>query len=524
MDWRDLLSDPLWRICNLYQVQDEEGRVRPFRMREAQAYLYRRIWWRNAILKARQLGFSTFILLWMLDRMIFNGNLNAGLVDLKEDDAKKKLLKVSFAYETIGYGLDDIPADEKKAVNRFIHNLSPYESDSALHFDLANGSNLKASVSHRGGTLQLGHLSELGKIAHSFPTRAVEIKTGLFPACHGPLFSETTHMGGKFGISYEVLKGAMANEGLAADEWNRLHWRFNFFPWWMQKENRIFSRVLLSDAAVRHFEILERDHGIHLDEDQKKWWEMRFREMGSKMGTEYPSVPNDAFESPVEGAIYGNIITDLRTKGRIGVEFDIDRRFPCFVSWDIGRSDFTDLWLIQPAGPNIYFLNWYHANEQSPSHYAEIVREWEKHFPIAAHLLPHDAKRKNEIGVDYVHHLKTCGITNLEIVPVTNDRWAGIDALRELLRRSWFHRRCDLPTYLNGEELPSGVGRLASYRKKIVQVGEVTTEEPVHDEFSHTADAARTFAEATELGIVAKYSGPGGARVKRTTPSQAYLP
>src|SRR6185437_11590535 len=48
-----------WRLDNLYWVQDETGRAVRFVRNESQRAFWDNAWYLNAILKARQLGFST---------------------------------------------------------------------------------------------------------------------------------------------------------------------------------------------------------------------------------------------------------------------------------------------------------------------------------------------------------------------------------------------------------------------------------------------------------------------------------
>ena len=59
-----------------------------------------------AIIKARQLGFSTLLALICLDMLLFTGGFLIGIVDMTADDAFKKLSKCKFAYERL-------PADVK---------------------------------------------------------------------------------------------------------------------------------------------------------------------------------------------------------------------------------------------------------------------------------------------------------------------------------------------------------------------------------------------------------------------------
>ena len=74
----DLLSDWRWRLSNLYFITDKEGRRVQFGMNWAQESLFDNMHYCNAILKARQLGFTTFIQIFMLDACLFNDNIRAG--------------------------------------------------------------------------------------------------------------------------------------------------------------------------------------------------------------------------------------------------------------------------------------------------------------------------------------------------------------------------------------------------------------------------------------------------------------
>ena len=70
-------SDWWWRLNNLYHIIDKEGRRIPFRMNWAQQSLFDNMHHMNVVLKARQLGFTTFIQIFMLDACLFNSNIRA---------------------------------------------------------------------------------------------------------------------------------------------------------------------------------------------------------------------------------------------------------------------------------------------------------------------------------------------------------------------------------------------------------------------------------------------------------------
>jgi hypothetical protein len=57
----ELLTDLRWRLNNLYYITDKDGRRVRFELNWAQERLFNSMHYQNAILKARQLGFTTFI-------------------------------------------------------------------------------------------------------------------------------------------------------------------------------------------------------------------------------------------------------------------------------------------------------------------------------------------------------------------------------------------------------------------------------------------------------------------------------
>ena len=71
-------------------------------MNEAQNQLYDTMHFRNIILKARQLGFTTFIDLYILDTCLFNPTIKAGIIAHHMDDAKTIFdEKIKFPYDNL---------------------------------------------------------------------------------------------------------------------------------------------------------------------------------------------------------------------------------------------------------------------------------------------------------------------------------------------------------------------------------------------------------------------------------------
>ena len=497
------LANPRWRLTHLYPVKPKTGPVIRFVPNRAQEILLSRWHRRNFILKARKMGFSTLIDLIGGDECIWVAGQEMAIVDRTLDDAKDKLAKIRLAYEEMGMYVPGLTYSQRRELNGFLHTLCPLKRASDTEMEWMNGSKIRARASYRGGNPTFVHVSELGAIALDAPTKAREIITGTMEsvARGNTLIFESTHKGGPFGVNYDLMEQAMANE--AKEVLDEMDLRFFFFPWYWEPDNILpgHGPARLEKEHADYFKNLAADPefgrlngGQALTEDQKRWWVSKKITLKHDMGREHPSVPSEAVEAPIEGAIYGTIVADIQAEGRIGGDWGIDRRYPVWCCWDIGHSDFTSIWAVQVEGREILWLDWYEAAGMEASHYAGVIREWSGRYPIAGHFLPHDAANEHFGVISARNVLSQAGITNIVVNPRCVSPWDGINELRRLLRRSRFHARTE-----------GGLAHLKAYRKHLVESGSAIREEPVHDEHSHTADAARTFAEAFALGRVLEH-------------------
>lgn len=524
----DRLADPLWRLQHLYWIENKAGHLQRFTPNAAQLRLHHGLWHRNAVLKARQLGISTYVAMLMLDRCLFTPNFHAGIIDKTLPDAEQKLEKIRFAWEHLDYVPPTARPQEQALalLGRYIKEQSGVQkrgewhpaSDARSRMGFANGSDIRLGTTLRGGTLQLLHVSELAHVSVHAPWRAREIRTGAIntvPA-EGTIILESTHEGGRYGVNYELLLQAMENN--AKDTLLPLDFRFFFFSWFDHPDYTLpGTQRGWSDSLAEYFEKLAAHDHIHLSHGQKLWYARMERTMGSAMRQEYPSTPQEAFTTGNDGAIYGTQIALLREQGRVGADFSFNAQEPLFTAWDLGLSDHTAIWLVQHWGGQVYWLNHYAANQLPLEHYAGKIHEWEQRYGgIAAHLLPHDAAHRDPHGQSYVESLAHCGISSVRVVPRTPDVWRGINSLRILLSRSWFHRDT-LAERLNarGEKEPSGLTCLEMYHTAPPGASGVFRDTPVHDAFSHSADAARMFAEAFTHGLVVPPSPLRASRLAR---------
>ena len=133
----DAFGDWRWRLNNLYYITDKDGRRVKFEMNWAQERLFKEMHYQNAILKARQLGFTTFIQIFMLDACVFNSNIREGTIAHTLQDAQ------AIFRDKVKYPYDNLPDQIKVAV-------SP-QTDSAAELLLSNNSSIRV-----GTSLQIG--------------------------------------------------------------------------------------------------------------------------------------------------------------------------------------------------------------------------------------------------------------------------------------------------------------------------------------------------------------------------------
>jgi hypothetical protein len=234
----------------------------------------------------------------------------------------------------------------------------------------------------------------------------------------------------------------------------------------------------------------------------------------------------------IANAIYGKQMDDLRREGRLKLVL-ADTQAPLYTFWDIGHSDRGDdwaVWLVQLVQRDILLLESFSRTGETPAYYAAKVREWEDkyHLRVALNYLPHDAKQRNQVGKTTQEYLKDAGLDRTRTVARTMDIWRSIDQMRALFPRVYLNSAGCSDTWTLGDmEMPSGIDALDYYSKKEEASTGLITDVPVHDQYSHLADALRTFAEAYSQGMLEGHSEiathPGGpTRVKVSRERKQY--
>lgn len=488
------LSDPSWRLRNLYYILDKDGQKVLFQPNSAQEQLLRDMWFRNVILKARQRGLSTLVQLVMLDTCLFVENTRAAVIAHDQDSANIIFRdKVRFAY-------DNMP--------EIVRQMVPLTRDSASELVLANNSSLRVATSVRSSTLNYLHISEFGKICAKYPEKAREIVTGSLPAVDkgGLIFIESTAEG-REGAFYDMCVRSQAAQD-QGKKLGKLDMRFHFYSWWDAPEYVITpDGVIVSNRDQEYFNRLETEIGRDITPEQRAWYvstrENTFGGDAQLMKREYPSTSNEAFEESNEGTYYLEQMSRARREGRVTI-VQYDPRIPVNTFWDIGNDDDTVIWFHQQIGNRDNWIDYLAAGGEPPSYY---VREMQaKGYVYGKHYLPHDgAKRQtthNELKT-YADMLEDLGLSDIEIVPRIDDVTRGIQMVREQFQTYWFDE----------EKCSEGIQHVERYRKEWNERLGAWSARPRHDLHSHAADAIRQHAQAKDAGLIRTHT-------QRNTPTR----
>ena len=483
------LNNRLWRLNNLYWIVNAQGRRVKFKLNWAQKALISNLWYLNLILKARQLGMTTFICILFLDTCLFRDNTHCGIIAHNREDAEE------FFANKVKYAYDNLPSAIKEG------RLAPSDSSKKLSFN--NGSSIRVGTSLRSGTFYMLHISEFGKICARYPQKAKEIVTGSINTVHAGqfIFIESTAEG-RDGYFYKYCMEAIrrVQRGLKP---NKMQFRFFFFPWWKHPEYVLEDNMPQSAEVKTYFDELE-GQGIHLTRKQKNWYIAKKDTQEDDMMREFPSTPKEAFMASIVGAYYATQMLAIRRTKRIG-KVPYDSLYPVNVFWDIGYNDAMSLWFHQRVGQENRLIRYFEGSGEGLEYYIKYIQDTK--YIIGAHYMPHDSRKHSvQTGETFVQYAYKLGLTNIHIVerPKNPEEvLIQIQAVRFFLST----------TYIDEEQCAKGIKCLDGYRKEWdPNIGDFK-KTPLHSWHSNGADSLRSGAvgykhivEALAQDLVPEYA------------------
>lgn len=468
-------GDRDWRLDHLYYVQDETGTKVLYRRRPAQMAYCEAQWLLDIIAKARQLGFSTEIAIEIADFCIFNKDKSAAIIDYTLEDAKKKLAKIKFAY-------DSLP--------EFLRNKVRLTKANEDELRWSNGSSCEVGTTHRGGTNQFLHVSEFGKIAAERPENARQIITGaLQTIAPGQIIKIESTAHGTHGRFYDMVEQAKARMATGVPL-SVLDFKLHFYGWMLRPDYRLpVNQVVITQEVIAYFAELKAKYGIVVDGEQVAWYQSKLKTLGwDDMKEEFPSCIDECFYNSLEGSFFKKELSAARAQKRIGLPVPYDPTRRVHTCWDKGmneKSDRNSIWWFQHDGVRFRWIDYYENAGEGIPHYAAVVEEkrLERKFVYGTHYGPHDLKQRvwantSPTPKTMVDIAKEVGIV-FKVVDRVEDKDISIEAARRALATSYF---CS-------EYTDVGVKGLDNYRKTWNKVIADWTSTPFHNWASNPADA-----------------------------------
>lgn len=288
------LSDKEWRLNHLYKIYNKSGDLIRFKLNKAQTKFYSdrqslnpNNTARDIILKARQLGMTTFCLVDFFDDVLFNKGINARFISQGEREMKNSFRTIKTLWETL---------DIKPFMLQMGLKVTE-ETTTSLAF--SSGSSIGVTLSGRSGTFQRLHISELAKIQNISDIKAEEVKKGALNTVPigGRIVIESTAegMGGMF---YEYWQKANMSETFYTP---------HFFPWFYDSEYSINPHQdnIFEKEFIDLKNQIKIKYGYELTDSQLFWYKLKKEEQGKGIVQEYPSYSDEAFIAS------GNLFYDM---------------------------------------------------------------------------------------------------------------------------------------------------------------------------------------------------------------------
>lgn len=376
-----LLTSPKYRLNNLYNIIDVNGNNIKFKLNHVQENVLDNIHNRNLILKARQLGMSTFAVLYLIDQAIWNPNTSAGIVSYSLEHAQHIFKRI------IGHAIDNLP----KWLN------VPIITRSAREINFENGSVLRVDTTLRGGSYQLVLVSEFGKTCARNPLKAEEIVTGTLQAVPptGRIIIESTGEGSDGFFAEMVMEASRRGN----DNLTPIDYKLFFYPWYLDAKYQIIEESLRYDITlIDYFKSLE-EQGVLLTKNQKNWYCIQQKFLREKIQQEYPSTIKEAFLSSSDAYYFAQDIEKAYNSHRCLYTALYDSLLPVYVAMDIGVNDLTVIIFFQIAHGEIRIIDYYEDKNKDSGFYSKFLLQ-DKRYLYKTIFLPHDSTRRSNVIIE----------------------------------------------------------------------------------------------------------------------------
>jgi phage terminase large subunit len=179
----------------------------------------------------------------------------------------------------------------------------------------------------------------------------------------------------------------------------------------------------------------------------------------------------------VDGAVFAKEMQMAEINNQItNVPYDPIK--PVYTIWDLGWADSTAIWFVQFIGTEIRVLRYLEDSQKTISYYLAEIQKFG--YVFDTHYLPHDAAAKN-LGtgksIEEIVRATGMNVRILDRVPIAD----SINAARTIFPRCYFDR----------QNTTDGLQCLRHYRYEVDPDTKQFSRTPLHDQYSHGADAFR---------------------------------
>lgn len=481
-----IMINEQWRLNNLYRIIDLNSNSIPFKLNYIQTNVYENLHSRNLILKARQMGMSTFAVVYLLDQVLFSENLHVGIVSYSLEHAQHIFKKI------IGHALDTLPKELK--------SFAGIVQRSAREITFNNGSSLRVDTTLRGGSYPLVLVSEFGKTCARNPQKAEEVITGTLQAVpkDGRVIIESTGEGNE-GFFAEMVMDAYRRGN---DDISPLEYYLFFYPW-MDEPNYVLhdTNIRYDISLTDYFNKIELETGRTITQPQRNWYAIQYKMLGDRIKQEFPSTVSEAFLSSSDAFYFADSISKAYQDNRCLYTSLYDALLPVYVAMDIGVNDLTVMIFFQLAHGEIRIIDYYENKNKGVDFYAKFLLQ-DKKYLYHTIFLPHDSVKRDPIDVSNSYErdfrrLFSGSAARFHVLPKM-DKQLSISHTKIKIDRSVF----------NAQKVKPLLDQLCKYRKKWSEQQGRYLEEPQENIAEHYADAFRYVSQAVgHLETVSSMSG-----------------
>jgi len=180
----------------------------------------------------------------------------------------------------------------------------------------------------------------------------------------------------------------------------------------------------------------------------------------------------------VDGAVFAKEVQMAELDGRI-TRVNYDATKPVHAIFDLGWSDATAIWFLQFVGMETRLIRYMEGNQTTISDYLAKMQTYGYIYDTL--WLPHDAENKTLAGNGRsIEEIVRAAGYKTRIIPRT-PIMDSINAARTIFQNCWFDR----------DNCHEGLQCLRHYRYDVDPETKQFSKTPVHDQYSHGADAFR---------------------------------